>query len=138
MKRRKAREYLLQILYQSDMTGRPPGEREIALFWEEHPAEPRVREFTEELLEGVLQHIDEIDGYIRGAATNWVMDRISPIDRNILRFGVYEILYRDDIPGAVTLNEAIEIAKRYSSSESHSFINGVLDEIRRKVGKRLR
>ncbi len=138
MKRRKAREYLLQILYQADMTGRPPGERELALFWENHPSDPQVRKFTEELLQGVLQHLDEIDSHVKGSATHWEIDRISPVDRNILRFGVYELLYRDDIPGAVTLNEAIEIAKKFSTSESHSFINGILDEIRRKVGKRLR
>lgn len=138
MKRRKARECLTQILYQYDLTGRRPDEKELELFWKENPANPSVRDFVAEALRGIFSNLEEIDRMLRESLENWEFERVSPVDRSILRMGIYEILYRDDIPAAVTMNEAIEIAKKFSSTESYSFINGILDNLRKKVGKRLR
>ena len=88
-----------------------------------------LRKFSQELVSGTLRHLEEIDRIIQEAAENWEMGRMAVVDRNILRCAAYEIIYRNDIPAAVTINEALEIAKKYSSLESASFINGLLDKI---------
>jgi len=80
-------------------------------------------------VQGTLQHKEEIDALIRKAAEHWVLERMAAVDRSILREAAYEIMYVEDIPPAVTINEALEIAKKYSSEESASFINGILDRI---------
>ncbi len=80
-------------------------------------------------MQGTIDNMEEIDRVIKEAAEHWEMERMAAVDRNILRFAVYEILYRSDIPSAVTINEALEIAKKYSSLESAPFINGLLDRI---------
>ena len=154
-KRRRARELVLQFLFQVDMN--PPEEwkvkkeetpdsqdprgnrkaelddavveRMIASFWESFKTEGDLRPFFTQLADGVLTHKDEIDEAINGASDNWKLSRMAVVDRNILRLSVYEILYIDDIPPSVTINEAIEIAKRYGSADSPSFINGILDNI---------
>ena len=82
-----------------------------------------------ELVEGVFKNKDEIDALIDETSENWKIDRMAVVDRNILRFSVYELLYVDDIPPSVTMNEAIELAKRYGAEDSPSFINGILDKI---------
>ncbi len=104
-------------------------ERMIASFWESFKTERELRSFFTQLARGVLTHKDEIDDVINGASDNWRLSRMAIVDRNILRLSVYEILYIDDIPPSVTINEAIEIAKRYGSADSPSFINGILDNI---------
>lgn len=129
MKRRKSREYALQFLFQFDFTGKTPGKRDFEEFWAEKDGNADLREFAEDLVLGTIRHLAEIDSAIRNAAEHWVIDRMAATDRNILRFATYEILFRSDIPSAVTINEAIEIAKRYSTNESASFINGILDSI---------
>jgi len=93
------------------------------------------RQFAEELVKGAIDKIEELDGAIETAAEHWKLERMAVVDRNILRVAVYEILYRNDIPSAVTINEALEIAKKYSSSASAPFINGLLDKIARNIGK---
>jgi N utilization substance protein B len=137
MKRRRAREYALQILYQQDITGEPVTEEVLRQFWQAHPEPKDLRDFTEDLVRGTNEHIQEIDSLIAEAAQHWRLERMSTIDRNILRFATYELLCRDDIPAAVTINEAVEVTKKYSDKDSPSFVNGVLDRIRRKINKRV-
>ncbi|HEB74945.1 MAG TPA: transcription antitermination factor NusB [Nitrospirae bacterium] len=137
MKRRKAREYALQILYQCDLTKKPPESINFEAFWQENPAPDDVRAFTEELVRGTLGNLARIDSLIRSVAEHWEMERMAAVDRNILRFATYELLYKNDVPAAVTMNEAIEIAKKFSARESSSFINGLLDRIAKRLKKRM-
>jgi len=97
------------------------------------PANPEIKGFAEELVSGTLAHLEEIDRIIRKAAENWEIERMAVVDRNILRCATYELAFRNDIPPAVTINEALEIAKKFSSLDSVSFINGLLDKIAHTV-----
>jgi N utilization substance protein B len=135
MKRRKAREYALQLLFQSDITEKGIDENTLKEFWLDKKEREDVTSFTERLVKGTLENIDVIDGKLREIVENWDLSRIAAVDRSILRFASYEILYMDDIPSAVTINEAIEIAKKFSSKESASFLNGILDKLAKQVGK---
>jgi N utilization substance protein B len=135
MKRRKAREYALQLLFQSDITEKGIDENTLKEFWLDKKEREDVISFTERLVKGTLENIDVIDGKLREIVENWDLSRIAAVDRSILRFASYEILYMDDIPSAVTINEAIEIAKKFSSKESASFLNGILDKLAKQVGK---
>jgi N utilization substance protein B len=135
MKRRKAREYALQMLFQLDFKIEKSENRDLEVFWSDKKENTEVKKFTEELVRGTVNKLNNIDSVIGKAAENWVVQRMSAVDRNILRFAAYEILYMKDIPSAVTINEAIEIAKKFSSGESAPFINGVLDRIAKEVGK---
>jgi N utilization substance protein B len=129
MNRRKAREYALQALFQHEFAG----DRSLLELAEERSPDKKsdeaFKKFAEELVNGTLNHLEEIDRILQEAAEHWKMERMAAVDRNILRCAVYEIIYRSDIPAAVTINEALEIAKKYSSLESASFINGLLDKI---------
>jgi N utilization substance protein B len=137
MKRRKAREYSLQFLYRTDFTGNLKSENtrnsfrdHFDLFWQETgEKDSETKLFAEDLISGTIEHIEEIDSIIQAAAEKWTITRMASIDRNILRFSAYELLLRKDIPAAVTINEAIEIAKKYSTFDSAAFINGILDKI---------
>ena len=100
-----------------------------AVFWHVHRAPGSVKDFADCLVDGVLEHGEEIDGLIEKHTLNWKISRISNVDRNILRIAVFELMYMDDIPSNVTLNEAIEIAKIYSDEQAGSFVNGVLDHL---------
>ena len=137
MKRRKAREYALQILYQCDLTKNSPDRLNFEAFWRENPAPDDVKAFTEEIVRGTLKNLARIDSLIKSVVEHWEMKRMAAVDRNILRFATYELLYKNDVPAAVTMNEAIEIAKKFSAKESSSFINGLLDRIARKLKKRM-
>ncbi|GBE01697.1 hypothetical protein BMS3Bbin06_01832 [bacterium BMS3Bbin06] len=137
MKRRKAREFALQILYQYDITGHPPDDETFNGRREGSPVAGDVNDFAKDLVLGTIENIEEIDGILLSAARNWEIGRIAAVDRGILRLSIYELLFRDDIPAAVTLNEAIEIAKKYSTGESYSFINGILDNVRKTINKRV-
>lgn len=128
-KRTLAREYALKILYQAEMTRReiPTAAQQ---FWSEQEAvEDNVHEFAQRLIEGVAAHFDSIDAKISQYAANWQLKRMAVIDRNILRLGVYELLHAQDIPPKVTINEAVELAKKYGDLESGKFVNGILDKI---------
>ncbi|MEJ2192305.1 MAG: transcription antitermination factor NusB [Nitrospirota bacterium] len=129
MKRRRAREYALQMLFQHDLTD---GHADLRGFWNDKGEDTEVTEFAESLARGTMENLAAIDAVLQEAAEHWVLTRMAAVDRNILRVAAYEILYRDDIPSAVSINEALEIAKRYSSSESAAFINGILDRIARQ------
>jgi transcription antitermination protein NusB len=135
MKRRKSREYALQILFQADFTEKKISSRGLDEFWLGKKYAKNTREFAEEIVRGTLSRLDEIDKMIERFTDNWMLKRMAAVDRNILRFATYEILYRKDIPYAVTINEAIEIAKKYSSQESAPFINGVLDRLAKEADK---
>ena len=135
MKRRRAREYALQILFQIDFIEKKIESKDLEEFWSDKRESKEVKEFTEGLVRGTLNRLDEIDMMIEKVAENWVLKRMAVVDRNILRFAAYEIFYRKDIPPAVTINEAIEIAKKFSSTEAASFINGILDRLAKEAGK---
>jgi N utilization substance protein B len=128
-KRRKARELALMLLYELDFR---PGDLSAVLreFWRDRAAPPDVRAFAEALVRGTAERCAELDGVIQTNAAHWSLARIAPVERNILRLAAYELLYRDDIPERVAINEAIELAKLYGSEESGAFVNGILDQIR--------
>ncbi len=127
-KRTQARECALKILYQMDMVEQPLDEV-VTSFWEFNPAPDDVREFTEQLVNGTFEHLKNIDQKIVQYTENWQLNRMAVVDRNILRFSVYELLYLDEIPPKVTINEAVNIAKKYSQDEAGKFVNGILDKI---------
>ena len=132
--RRKARECALQVLFQVDFLQQEP-HTILPLFWQSHPAKEDVRAFTERVVEGVWRNRAEIDALIESHSTNWRLDRMPAVDRNILRLATYELLFEREIASSVTLNEAIEIAKRFGTEESGAFVNGVLDPIARDLDK---
>jgi len=125
--RRKAREHALQLLFQQDSNQEKiffDGSAALHL-----PADKPVEDFVDRLVQGVTRNLSEIDSLIRKHAEHWSLERMALVDRNVLRIAVFEFLYIDDIPAKVTLNEAIEVAKRYGDESSSSFINGILDRI---------
>src|SRR5436190_19756394 len=121
-KRRRAREAAVQYHFWRDLQ-RGEAPEKLDDFWEFCPATPRVREFARPLIEGMVAHLPEIDERIRRYCENYEFRRISPVDRNVLRLAIYEMLYRHDIPPVVSINEAIELAKTIGGTESVSFIN---------------
>ncbi len=125
--RRKAREYALQLLFQQDFSQQKTLLNETSRL-HRLVAKP-IKDFADLLVQGVTQHLSEIDSLIRKHAEHWSLERMALVDRNILRIAIFELLYLDDIPAKVTLNEAIEIAKRYGDESSSAFINGILDRI---------
>jgi N utilization substance protein B len=130
--RRKAREVALQFLYQLDLheaDDPTPYERE---FWERHPVDPDTRAFAEALVRGSKQHQGKIDQLLAQYTEHWELDRMAVVDRNILRMAVYELLWQPEVPPKAAINEAIEIAKKFGTTESSRFINGVLDRILRE------
>jgi N utilization substance protein B len=153
--RRRAREFALQILYQNDVQEQLSDGQAIALFWtnfqtaaQEQPGdagEPEAataaelgeaRSFAESLVRGVRSHLAEIDAQIQSASRNWRLERMARVDRNLIRLALYELKYANDVPAKVAINEAIEIAKRFGTSESPAFVNGILDRCREELGKK--
>jgi len=127
--RREGREAAVQFLYQRDLNAGVSTET-VDEFWELRPANKRVREYGMAIAEGVLAHQADIDERIRQTASNYDLHRIAAVDRNILRIAIFEMLFCPDVPPVVSINEAIEIAKRFGSDESGRFVNGILDRIR--------
>lgn len=125
--RRRAREYALQILFQFDLNKDAEGLLDRS--WEGKDIPIQLKEFTHTLVKGTIKHLAQIDSLIMSNAENWSLERMAIVDRNILRLAIYELLYLDDIPSRVTINEAIEISKRYGSEDSSAFVNGILDRI---------
>ena len=107
-------------------------------FWEFCPAVPRVRQFAQPLIDGMIAHLPEIDERIRKYCENYDFRRISAVDRNVLRLAIYEMLYRDDIPPVVSINEAIELAKTFGGTDSGRFVNGILDRVKDDLKRPLR
>lgn len=135
-KRTQSREFTLQMLYQIDITGDIP-DTVLSNFWaaQERPVEDRVMNFTAELVKGVAKNLQTLDARISEYATNWQLKRMAVVDRNILRLGCFELLFREDIPPKVSINEAVEMAKKYSGQEAGSFVNGILDRIKTEKNK---
>jgi N utilization substance protein B len=133
-----ARETALQVLFQLDMAGdKPDNIVTVVRQWAEEFAVPDISiPFAQELVEGTLSHMEDIDAKLGKLSEGWTLDRMANVDRNLLRLACYEILYRKDIPGRVTINEALEIAKRYANEESGKFINGILDRVVESVNKK--
>lgn len=130
-KRTQGRECALQILYQVEMNPPPSLEEGFAAYWEGHDSlSDESRSFAETLVKGTLNHLTELDAVIVKATENWELSRMAAVDRNILRFAAYELLYCSDIPPKVAINEAVNIAKKFSLEESGKFVNGVLDRIK--------
>ena len=129
-RRTRGREIALQVLYQLELNaGQSP--EEVTRFIERRLlAEPKLCVFSQSLVDGVRENQTRIDSVITTVAENWRLDRMAAIDRNILRLGAYELLCRDDIPDKVAINEALELAKRYSTAQSSKFVNGVLDRMK--------
>ena len=130
-KRTKARQFALQILYQMDITN-DNYQESLSNFWNIHSEEAlqeQIKGFTGELVKGVADNLSAIDNNIAKYATNWQLKRMAVVDRNILRLASFELIYRTDIPIKVAINEAIELAKKYSGPEAGRFVNGVLDKM---------
>lgn len=137
MKRRRSREYALQILFQLELTGNGLNDDLLKAFWKGVNHEPDdVKEFTHSIVRETLENLNKIDEIIKTAAQNWSLERMAVIDRNILRAATNELAFREDIPASVAINEAIEIAKKFSTEESASFINGILDRIAHEANKK--
>jgi N utilization substance protein B len=136
-KRRAGRQAAVQFHFWRDMQRHdaPPRSEE---FWEFCPAPQKVRDFAQPLIDGMLQHLDQIDDRIRRYTANYELGRLSAVDRNVLRLAIYEMLYRPDIPPVVSINEAIELAKTFGGSDSGRFVNGVLDRVKEDLSRPLR
>ncbi|MEK7349558.1 MAG: transcription antitermination factor NusB [Nitrospirota bacterium] len=131
--RHHARERALQILFQYDIHGKAG--LWLDRFWTENEATDEVKDFAERLVAGVLDKKKELDALIGKYATNWKISRMPIVDRNILRAGVYELLWMDDVPAKVTVNEAIELAKSFGDDEASKFVNGILDQVLTKESR---
>ncbi|MBI4395720.1 MAG: transcription antitermination factor NusB [Elusimicrobia bacterium] len=127
--RRQAREAALQILYLVDIGGLSP-EQAAGSFWVENQLPARARTFADDLASGALSHRKELDVLITKYAENWEISRMAAIDRNILRMAAFELLHHKETPVSVVIDEAVEIAKTYSTQDSGKFVNGILDKIK--------
>jgi N utilization substance protein B len=136
-KRRKAREAAVQYHFWRDLQHGETPER-IDDFWEFCPVKPNVRKFAKPLIEGMAANLPEIDDRIRKYCENYEFNRISAVDRNVLRLAIYEMLHRDDIPPVVSINEAIELAKTFGGPDSGRFVNGILDRVKDDLKRPLR
>ncbi|MDD2927371.1 MAG: transcription antitermination factor NusB [Candidatus Omnitrophica bacterium] len=136
-KRTLAREYALQVLYQLDITSDVP-KNALENFWsnrKDEEIDAVLKEFSSELVRGVVQNLEEIDKKIVKYAANWQLKRMAVVDRNIMRLGCFELLYREDIPPKVSINEAVELAKKFSGIESGKFVNAILDKVKLEKNK---
>ena len=131
-KRTKAREYVLQMLYQVDITQGNWQEilENFSATGDRQDLSGELKDFSAQLLGGVVEHRQEIDKKISKYAKNWQLERMAFVDRNIMRLGCFELLFRADIPPKVAINEAVELAKKYSGPESGKFVNAILDQIK--------
>ena len=156
-KRREARERAVQFLFQHDLNPPENLELELSQFWNSQRAaaiedekgaakwnevtelppptveEAETRLFAEPLIRGVIDHRDAIDEHIKKHTKNWDVHRIAAVDRNVMRLAIFEMLYRDDIPPVVSINEAVDIAKKFSTQDSGKFVNGILDKVRSEI-----
>ena len=134
--RRKSRELAMQALFYMDMLQNVSMEA-LDFFCRHFPPSKRAQPFFLELTTGVIKNRLEIDGIIERFSSNWKISRMSGVDRNVLRIAVYELLYCSEIPPKVSINEAIDVGKKFGTEESGAFINGILDSIRRAMEKEL-
>ena len=134
-KRRLSRELTLKFLYQFELTGGELDEQ-IKLFLKQNSSKDDVENFMRGLVFSLLDKVKEIDEVIQKYSDHWVLDRMTVIDRNILRMGVCELLFDFSTPPKVVINEAIDIAKKYGNEDSPEFINGVLDKVYKEIGQK--
>lgn len=132
--RRSGREAALQMLFQMEAGG-TGAEETIGLFWRAFEAEPEAKPYADEIVRGVAASKDEIDAAIGAASENWRLERMTRLDRNLLRLGAWELMKRRDVPAPVILDEAVELAKAFGTAESSSFVNGVLARVARDLGR---
>lgn len=134
--RHSGREAALQMLFQLEASGVSP-DQAITLFWRTfEDADPEGKAYADACVRGVADNLDTIDKRVTAASQNWRLERMSRVDRNLLRLGTWELLYRSDVPRAVILDEAVELAKSFGTDESSGFVNGVLDRIAENLGRR--
>ena len=131
--RRQSREAAVQILYQRDINPHEVLDDAVRRFWAEQDYPDDVRGFAEKLARGALEKREAVDEQIRRVAENWDIDRIAAVDRNVLRLAIYEMMFCEDIPPVVSINEAVDIAKKFSTKDSGKFVNGILDRIRKEL-----
>jgi transcription antitermination protein NusB len=136
--RRKAREYALQMLFQWDIARDTIDQIAATFFQNQDDEPPAVVNFARTLVAGTVEHVEEIDRMIQRHAEHWRLDRMATVDRNLLRLAAQEFLYDKETPKTVVINEAIEIARRFSTQESPQFINGILDSIKKELEDRNR
>jgi transcription antitermination factor nusB len=136
--RRENRAAAMQFLYMRDVNkGMPIGEA-LDAFFSTKENDRAFYSFAEELIAGVESHIKDVDAMISKSAINWSTDRIAKVDLAILRLAIFELLFREDIPPVVSINEAVDLAKEYSSAEARRFVNGVLDNVKNTLKRPLR
>lgn len=134
--RRSGREAALQMLFQLEGSG-VTADLAIQLFWRTYEdADPEGKAYADVVVRGVADNLDAIDKKIAAASQNWRLERMSRVDRNLLRLGSWELMFRADVPRAVILDEAVELAKSFGTDESSSFVNGVLDRIAENLGRK--
>jgi len=131
-KRRKARESALQILYQLEFDDSEV-DQATDLFWQKKRAPEETKEYSRWLVKGIVSHEKEVDEAIQSISEHWRISRMAVVDRNILRLAAFELLHAENIAPAIIINEAIEIAKKFSSPEAATFVNGILDALRKKI-----
>ncbi|MBV52132.1 MAG: transcription antitermination factor NusB [Nitrospinaceae bacterium] len=134
-KRRSSRELALKFLYQSELNEGNVDEQ-MGSFMERNSSKDEIDVFMKELVEAVIKHKKEIDEIVQKFSDNWVLDRMTVIDRNILRIGTCELLFNFSTPPKVAINEAVDIAKKYGNEDSPEFINGILDKIYKEIGQK--
>jgi len=132
--RRETREWIIQFLFQLDFNSTPI---DVALkdFWEDKEPIEREKTYAEEIIKGVVQRKDELDDRLSQYAKRWDSERMGAVDRTVMRVALFEMLYRDDVPPVVSINEAVHFAKDFSSFQSGRFVNGVLDRIRKELDR---
>ena len=135
--RRDGREWALQIIFSMDLNTRTDLDKVFEYFFEVHAdSDVHTREFTESIVKGVVENRLKIDEKIEKYAEHWTISRMGVVDRNVLRIAIYELMFCKEIPAAVVLNEAIDLAKYFSNSDSGRFVNGILDRAVRDLGAR--
>jgi N utilization substance protein B len=132
-KRRKAREGTLQILFQLEFDDSDP-DGVMNQFWKGKKTSSEIKDYSSYLIKGISSHQDSIDKIIQSVSDNWRVSRMAVVDRNILRMAVFELLYEEGLAPAIVINEAIEVAKKFSSDQAAQFINGILDALRKQSG----
>lgn len=128
--RRRARERALQFLFGLEFT-HYPWDEVIDAFWDTRPSKPSVKQYAIQLIRGVQENLPALDEEIAAALQNWSVDRVGRVERAILRIALYEMRHEQDVPTAVAINEAIELAKSFGADDTPRFVNGVLDRLRR-------
>ena len=132
--RSRCREWALQFLYQGEFS-RPIDPTALERFWGHFQDGGAAPAYLKELVEGVGSHLEELDALIVRYSEHWRLERMTVVDRNLLRLAIYELMYQPGVPPKVVINEAVEMAKRYGSEESGAFVNGILDQVRLAVGR---